>query len=62
MKNVMLVMQGSDLQKLESFIQEMPFKYAQPLMAYLAKFVKEEETTILEEKKAMKLNQLIKQK
>jgi len=57
-----LTLQEKEIKELENFIQEMPYKYAQPLMAYLAKFVKEEETTILEEKKAMKLNQLIKQK
>jgi hypothetical protein len=56
MKNVMLVMQGSDLQKLESFIQEMPFKYAQPLLEELGKHVKEiEEQTSAEEVKETKL-------
>ena len=40
-----------EIKELEQMIVEMPYKYAQPLLAYLAKFVKEEETTILEEKK-----------
>lgn len=52
----MLVMQGSDLQKLESFIQEMPFKFAQPLLEELAKHVKEiEEQPSAEEVKETKL-------
>jgi len=56
MNNVMLVIQGSDLQKLESLIQEMPFKYAQPLLQELGKHVKviqetEEEEQSKEKKK-----------
>ena len=46
-----LTLEEKDIKELENFIHEMPYKYAQPLIAYLAKFVKEEETTILEEKK-----------
>ena len=56
MKNVMLVMQGSDLQKLESLIQEMPFKYAQPLLQELGKHVKEIQETEEEEQSKEKDN------
>lgn len=41
MKEVVLVMQGKELQELEALIQEMPFKYAQPLLEKLGKNVKE---------------------
>jgi hypothetical protein len=45
-----LILEEKEIKELEAFIQDMPFKYAQPILAFLGKFVKNEESNILEEK------------
>jgi hypothetical protein len=46
-----LILEENNIKELEQMIQEMPYKYAQPLLGYLAKFVIQDESTNLEEKK-----------
>jgi hypothetical protein len=41
MKKVKLEMDFEQLQELEKMITEMPYKYAQPLLSYIVKYVKE---------------------
>jgi hypothetical protein len=43
MKKVKLEMDFEQLQELEKMITEMPYKYAQPLLSYIVKYVKETE-------------------
>ena len=45
-----LTLEQKEIQELEAMISEMPYKYAQPLLSYLSKFVKEIEIPNLEEK------------
>ena len=40
-KPIMLVMDAKAIQQLEAFINEMPFKYAQPLLQLITPHVKE---------------------
>lgn len=42
-KPIMLVMDAKGIQQLEAFINEMPFKYAQPLLQLITPHVKEVE-------------------
>jgi hypothetical protein len=37
-----LTLEEKEIKELEAMITEMPYKYAQPLLAYLSKFVKED--------------------
>ena len=43
MENVVIEIKGQDIKKIEAIIHEMPFKFAQPLLAELQKHVKEVE-------------------
>lgn len=45
-----LTLEEQDIKELEAFIQDMPYKYAQPLLGFLGKFVKNQEDTNLEQK------------
>jgi len=44
-----LTLEEKEIKELEAMITEMPYKFAQPLLAYLSKFVKQEESVNLEE-------------
>jgi hypothetical protein len=50
MKKVKLEMDFEQLQELEKMITEMPYKYAQPLLTYLANFVTQETEEVEPEK------------
>lgn len=41
MENLVIEIKGQDIQKIELLIHEMPFKFAQPLLAELQKYVRE---------------------
>jgi hypothetical protein len=36
-----IILEQSDIEQLEKMIIEMPYKYAQPLLSYIVKYVKE---------------------
>jgi hypothetical protein len=46
-----LTLEEKEIKELEGIITEIPYKYAQPLLAYLSKFVKPTESVNLEDEK-----------
>lgn len=41
MENLVIEIKGNDIKKIEALIHEMPFKFAQPLLSELQKYVRE---------------------